>query len=163
MVKHPDIAREVQHLAAGAGQATDRGIEATTLLIGHMDAIQESARKVRDIVGLIDAIAFQTNLLAINAAIEAARAGEHGRGFGVVASEVRALSQRCATSAAEIRSVAESAESHAGEATGVIERMAEAMADINRSIAEVNRLMVMAAEPPAAPALRPVKAAIRRA
>jgi methyl-accepting chemotaxis protein len=106
-----------------------------------MDAIHDSALKVRDIVGLIDAIAFQTNLLAINAAIEAARAGENGRGFGVVASEVRSLSERCAHSAREIRAVAESAESHADEATQVIERMAEAMADINRGVADVNRLM----------------------
>jgi len=158
MAKHSDIAREVQQLASAAGQATDRGIEAATLLIAHMDAILESARKVPDIVCVIDAIASQTNLLPTNAAIEAARAGEQGRGFAVVASEVRALSERCAGSAREISSVAQSAGAHAGDATGVVERMAEAIADINRGVAEVNRLMDgMAAEPAAPLAWAPAK------
>ena len=161
MPTYSEIARQAQQLASGAGEATDRGIEEATLLIAHMDAIQGSARQVGDIVGFIDAIAFQTNLLAINAAVEAARAGEHGRGFAVVASEVRALSQRCAESARQIRTVAKSAESHALDATGVIERMAEAMAEINRRVTEVNRLMEgIAAAPAPAPQLHP--ATVRR-
>ena len=141
MASHSDVARETQRLAGHAQEATDRGIQAVTGVIAHMDAIQESTRKVRDIVGIIDAIAFQTNLLALNAAIEAARAGEHGRGFAVVAAEVRQLSARCAESAREIRAVVQDAERRVVESTEAVDHVAETMADINRSVAQVSQLV----------------------
>ena len=141
MPSHSEVAREAQRLADHAREATERGIQAVTGAIAHMDAIQESTRKVRDIVGLIDSIAFQTNLLALNAAIEAARAGEHGRGFAVVAAEVRQLSARCAESAREIRAVVQDADGRMAESTQAVDHVAEAMADINRSVAQVSRLM----------------------
>jgi methyl-accepting chemotaxis protein len=141
MENHSEIARETQRVAGRAHEATERGIDAVTGVIAHMDAIQDSTRKVRDIVAIIDAIAFQTNLLALNAAIEAARAGEHGRGFAVVATEVRQLSARCAESAREIRSVVQAADQRVRESTDAVDQVAEAMADINKSVVEVGRLM----------------------
>jgi methyl-accepting chemotaxis protein len=144
-------ARRTQEIATKAREATGRGIDAVTSVIANMDAVQESTRQVREIVGIIDSIAMQTNLLALNAAIEAARAGEHGRGFGVVASEIRALSVRCADSARQIRAVAEAASERVAGSTEVVDRLAEAMADVNRNVAEIGKLMddIVAAESPA--------------
>ena len=141
MGNHSEVVRESRRLAGDAQEAMDRGVQAVTGVIAHMDAIQESTRKVRDIVGIIDAIAFQTNRLALNAAIEAARAGEHGRGFAVVAAEVRQLSARCAESAREIRAVAQDADRRVAESTEAVDRVAEAMAAINKSVVEVSRLV----------------------
>ena len=141
MANHSEAVRESRRLAGDAQEAMDRGVQAVTAVIAHMDAIQESTRKVRDIVGIIDAIAFQTNLLALNAAIEAARAGEHGRGFAVVAAEVRQLSARCAESARDIRAVAQDADRRVAESTEAVDRVAEAMAAINKSVVEVSRLV----------------------
>ena len=134
-------AREARDIAASAGAATERGIVATTEVMAHMDGVHEATRKVRDIVAIIDAIAFQTNILAINASIEAARAGEHGRGFSVVAAEVRSLSLKCAESAREIRSVVATADERVSASSGVVDRLAEAIADVNGSIAQIARLM----------------------
>jgi methyl-accepting chemotaxis protein len=96
-------AKQANELARSAAQAAADGSAAVRRVVGTMQEITASSRRIRDIVGVIDAIAFQTNILALNAAVEAARAGEHGRGFAVVASEVRSLSQRCATAATEIK------------------------------------------------------------
>lgn len=134
-------ARHTQAIAVEARDAMARGIEAATSVIANMDAIQESTRQVRAIVDVIDAIAMQTNLLAINAAIEAARAGEHGRGFGVVAAEVRTLSTRCADSARQIRAVAEAASTRVAQSTEVVDRLAEAIAEVNGNVAEIGRMM----------------------
>jgi methyl-accepting chemotaxis protein len=86
-----DSARTANQLAASAAQVAQRGGEVVTQVVGTMDAISASSRKIADIIGTIDGIAFQTNILALNAAVEAARAGEQGRGFAVVAGEVRSL------------------------------------------------------------------------
>ncbi|RRB80463.1 chemotaxis protein, partial [Escherichia coli] len=96
-----ELTGTVQHSAASAGQANSlamsaasvaqRGGEVVAQVVQTMDDINTSSRKIADIIGVIDGIAFQTNILALNAAVEAARAGEHGRGFAVVAAEVRAL------------------------------------------------------------------------
>ncbi|HET9650772.1 MAG TPA: methyl-accepting chemotaxis protein [Usitatibacter sp.] len=146
-------ARHTQRIALEARDAMSRGIDAITSVIANMDAIQESTRQVRAIVDVIDAIAMQTNLLAINAAIEAARAGEQGRGFGVVAAEVRTLSTRCADSARSIRAVAEAASTRVAQSTDVVDRLAEAIAEVNGNVAEIGRMMqgiVAAGEPPQA-------------
>jgi methyl-accepting chemotaxis protein len=98
-------ARRANELAQQATQAAAAGTAAVKRVVETMQKISEGSRRIGDIVGLIDSIAFQTNILALNAAVEAARAGEHGRGFGVVASEVRSLSQRCAGAATEIKAL----------------------------------------------------------
>ena len=136
-----EAARETQRLAALAADATGRGIDAVTRVMAHMDSIEDATRKIRDIVAIIDTIALQTNILAINASVEAARAGEHGLGFAVVASEVRSLSVRCAESARGIKAVVAAASGRVAESAQAVDEVAEAIADINGSVAQVNRLM----------------------
>jgi methyl-accepting chemotaxis protein len=96
-------ADEASHLALSASVVAEEGGATVVQMIAKMEAINASARKITDITGVIDAIAFQTNILALNAAVEAARAGEEGRGFAVVAGEVRSLAQRSATAAKDIK------------------------------------------------------------
>lgn len=98
-----DHAREANQLARSASDVAARGGDLVAQVVGTMGSINDSARKIADIIGVIDGIAFQTNILALNAAVEAARAGEQGRGFAVVASEVRTLAQRSAAAAREIK------------------------------------------------------------
>ena len=98
-------AQEATRLAATAATVAERGGAVVTQVVSTMDDINASSQKIGDIVGVIDSIAFQTNILALNAAVEAARAGEQGRGFAVVASEVRSLAQRSAQAAREIKSL----------------------------------------------------------
>jgi methyl-accepting chemotaxis protein len=96
-------ARLANNLAASASSVAARGGDVVSQVVRTMEAINDASRKIVDIIGVIDGIAFQTNILALNAAVEAARAGEQGRGFAVVASEVRSLAQRSATAAKEIK------------------------------------------------------------
>jgi methyl-accepting chemotaxis protein len=102
-----------------------------------MRQIQQSSDQIADIVTLIDGIAFQTNLLALNAAVEAARAGEHGRGFAVVAGEVRALAQKSAEAAKEIKGLIEQSVTRINEGTQLAAQSGEAMGGINQSIDEI--------------------------
>lgn len=103
-VRHnAENAREARELAVDSNKVAERGGAMMVRVVSTMGAIQESARKIADIIGVIDSIAFQTNILALNAAVEAARAGEQGRGFAVVATEVRGLAQRSAQAAREIK------------------------------------------------------------
>ena len=103
--QNADNAQQANQLVVSASDVASRGGEVMTQVVSTMNAINSSARKIADIIGVIDGIAFQTNILALNAAVEAARAGEQGRGFAVVASEVRALAQRSAQAAREIKTL----------------------------------------------------------
>ncbi|RFP13278.1 methyl-accepting chemotaxis protein [Duganella sp. BJB488] len=103
--QNADNARQANQLAISASEVAVKGGAVVSQVVGTMGAINESARKIVDIIGVIDGIAFQTNILALNAAVEAARAGEQGRGFAVVATEVRNLAQRSAGAAKEIKSL----------------------------------------------------------
>ncbi|MGE5094582.1 MAG: methyl-accepting chemotaxis protein [Betaproteobacteria bacterium] len=131
-------AQAANELAAGAAAAALKGSDEVKRLVATMQEISASSRDVRDIVGLIDGIAFQTNILALNAAVEAARAGAEGRGFAVVASEVRSLAQRSAEAARQIKDLVgaslgkiESGAHQGDEASGAIERLA---ADVERAV-----------------------------
>src|SRR5512139_3251709 len=107
-VKHnADTAGQANLLSASAREAAADGGQAVSQVVATMSGITSSSRKIADIIGVIDGIAFQTNILALNAAVEAARAGEQGRGFAVVASEVRNLAQRSAAAAKEIKALIE--------------------------------------------------------
>ncbi len=103
--QNADNAREANQLAANASDVARKGGEVVSQVVDTMGSINDSAKKIVDIIGVIDGIAFQTNILALNAAVEAARAGEQGRGFAVVASEVRNLAQRSAAAAKEIKTL----------------------------------------------------------
>jgi len=100
-----EAASQANQLAASASSVAQRGGQVVSQVVSTMDEINHSSRKIADIIGVIDGIAFQTNILALNAAVEAARAGEQGRGFAVVAGEVRSLAQRSAEAAREIKSL----------------------------------------------------------
>jgi methyl-accepting chemotaxis protein len=101
--QNAENAKKANQLAAQASGVAEKGGEVVKQAVGTMNGITESSKKIADIIGVIDGIAFQTNILALNAAVEAARAGEQGRGFAVVASEVRSLAQRSAAAAKEIK------------------------------------------------------------
>ncbi|MEM5780184.1 MAG: methyl-accepting chemotaxis protein, partial [Lawsonibacter sp.] len=103
--QNADNARQAAQYVSATAQTAAQGGEAVQQVVQSMRAINASSRKIGDIIGVIDGIAFQTNILALNAAVEAARAGEQGRGFAVVAGEVRSLAQRSAEAAKEIKSL----------------------------------------------------------
>ena len=136
-----DTAKATQRIAGLAGDATTRGIEAATRVVDNMESIRKSTTRVGEIVGMIDSIAFQTNILALNAAVEAARAGEHGRGFAVVATEVRNLARRCADSAREIKGLVRGASDQVTDGARLVDEVAEAIGTINTRVAEVGELM----------------------
>jgi methyl-accepting chemotaxis protein len=105
-VRHSaESARQASQMAGSAAQVAQRGGQVVAQVVSTMDEINHSSKKIADIIGTIDGIAFQTNILALNAAVEAARAGEQGRGFAVVAGEVRSLAQRSAAAAREIKTL----------------------------------------------------------
>ncbi|WP_104204731.1 methyl-accepting chemotaxis protein [Billgrantia saliphila] len=123
-----------------AGQAEEGG-RIVVGLVDQMHQVREGAERITDIIGLIDQIAFQTNILALNASVEAARAGEHGRGFAVVANEVRKLATRSADASAEIRSLIEHSVEQVRTGAASADKAGDAVEAIRRSIHEVNRLM----------------------
>jgi len=138
-------AMEARTLAEGASAVAARGGQAMKDVIAAMDGIAESSRKIAEIIGVIDGIAFQTNILALNAAVEAARAGEQGRGFAVVATEVRSLAHRSAEAAKEIKGlIAESAQRvddgvRSVEGTGAtIEELIESSRRVGELITEIS-------------------------
>ena len=120
-------------------QKTAIGVSVMNDTVQAMNEIQESSSKISEIVSLIDGIAFQTNLLALNAAVEAARAGEHGRGFAVVAGEVRALAQKSAEAAKDIRVLIEETVNRVDEGSKLANRSGEMLNEISQSIDEVTQ------------------------
>ncbi|MFC7517733.1 methyl-accepting chemotaxis protein [Herbaspirillum sp. GCM10030257] len=136
-----DNARQADHLAVSASAIASKGGVAVRDVVGKMEAINASSRKIVDIIAVIDGIAFQTNILALNAAVEAARAGEQGRGFAVVASEVRQLAQRSAAAAKDIKAlITESAEDvQAG--TRMVSDAGTTMAEIVNGVQRVADIM----------------------
>ncbi|MFG6429357.1 methyl-accepting chemotaxis protein [Pelomonas parva] len=136
-----DTARAASGLAAEASQAAGRGGEVVGQVVGTMDEISTSSRKIVDIIGVIDGIAFQTNILALNAAVEAARAGEQGRGFAVVASEVRTLAQRSAEAAKEIKGLISASVERVETGSRQVADAGEAMQAIVEQVRKVNDLI----------------------
>jgi len=138
-VRHnADNAKQANQLAAGASQVATKGGEVVSRVVDTMKGINESSKRIADIIGVIDAIAFQTNILALNAAVEAARAGEQGRGFAVVAGEVRNLAQRSATAAKEIKSLIESSVEQVEHGSSLVGEAGRTMAEIVEAIRRVN-------------------------
>jgi len=125
-----DTVRTATQLAASSSQAATGGGKIVDHVVATMEQITASSRKIEDIIGVIDSIAFQTNILALNAAVEAARAGEQGRGFAVVASEVRSLAQRSAGAAKEIKALIGESVSKVDEGSGLVSETGSAMKDI---------------------------------
>jgi methyl-accepting chemotaxis protein len=132
-----DNAAQANALAASASQVASRGGTVVAQVVNTMDAINTSSRKIMDIIGVIDGIAFQTNILALNAAVEAARAGEQGRGFAVVASEVRALAGRSAEAAKEIKGLIDDSVDKVGKGTEQVAQAGSTMQEIVEGIERV--------------------------
>jgi len=130
-------ARRVADLAHQVERQSDAGVGVMQQTIGAMQSIRDSSSKIADIVSLIDGIAFQTNLLALNAAVEAARAGEHGRGFAVVASEVRALAQKSADAAKDIKTLISDSVSRIEVGTELADKSGEMLGGITTVIKQV--------------------------
>ncbi|NUA25369.1 methyl-accepting chemotaxis protein [Cupriavidus basilensis] len=134
-------AKAASQLAQGASGLAAQGGELTQQVVGTMHNIVADSRKIGDIVGVIESIAFQTNILALNAAVEAARAGEQGRGFAVVATEVRSLAQRSAGAAKEIKGLIGASTSRVESGAELVERSGTTMAEIVNAIARVSDIM----------------------
>ena len=145
VASNADTARQATALAEAASAVAAKGGVAVNRVVGTMEAITASSRKISDIIGVIDGIAFQTNILALNAAVEAARAGEQGRGFAVVAAEVRSLAQRSAAAAREIKSLindsvldVEAGSQQVGEAGRTMNDIVAQVRRVNDLIAEIS-------------------------
>jgi aerotaxis receptor len=136
-----DAARQAAELAAQATRISERSGEAVEQVTSNMKAINDSSRRISEIVQVIDGIAFQTNLLALNAAVEAARAGEQGRGFAVVASEVRQLAQRSSTAAREIAKLIEESTAKVETGTRLSDQARQTMTEAVSSARQVNALI----------------------
>jgi methyl-accepting chemotaxis protein-1 (serine sensor receptor) len=141
-VRHnADNARQANQLAAGASEVATRGGDVVARVVETMKGIDDSSKRIADIIGVIDGIAFQTNILALNAAVEAARAGEQGRGFAVVASEVRSLAQRSAAAAKEIKSLITSSVEQVEQGSTLVDEAGRTMDDIVRAIRNVGDIV----------------------
>jgi len=139
--QNAENAKQANQLALGATEVASKGGAVVSQVVSTMRDITDSSKKIADIIGVIDGIAFQTNILALNAAVEAARAGEQGRGFAVVASEVRSLAQRSANAAKEIKTlIADSTEKvHLG--SSLVEQAGATMGEIVTSVKRVTDIM----------------------
>ena len=136
-----ESARQASHIAVDNAQVAERGGAVMAQVVETMERIQSSSRKINDIIGVIDGIAFQTNILALNAAVEAARAGEQGRGFAVVAGEVRNLAQRSAQAAREIKTLISSSVDDVDSGMTVVRSAGETMHEIVTHADQVRQLL----------------------
>ena len=139
--QNADNARQAQQLSASASAVAVKGGEVMGQVVSTMHEIHTSSGKIADIIGVIDSIAFQTNILALNAAVEAARAGDQGRGFAVVASEVRALAGRSADAAKEIKTLITSSVERVGKGTELVNTAGATMQEAVTAIQRVTTLM----------------------
>ncbi|WP_050478962.1 methyl-accepting chemotaxis protein [Herbaspirillum rhizosphaerae] len=139
--QNSDNARQANELALAASAIAAEGGEVVGNVVATMEAINQSSRQIVDIIGVIDGIAFQTNILALNAAVEAARAGEQGRGFAVVASEVRSLAQRSAQAAKEIKVLIDSSVSKVTDGGHLVEKAGQTMVEIVASVKNVSAIV----------------------
>jgi methyl-accepting chemotaxis protein len=136
-----DAARQADQLARSAAEVAQRGGAVVGQVVSTMDDIHASSRKIADIIGVIDGIAFQTNILALNAAVEAARAGEQGRGFAVVAGEVRSLAQRSAEAAREIKDLIGNSVAKVGAGSQLVQDAGTTMQEIVASVQRVSDII----------------------
>jgi methyl-accepting chemotaxis protein len=134
-------AAQANQMAQAASSVAARGGDIVGKVVDTMGSIESSSRKIVDIIGVIDGIAFQTNILALNAAVEAARAGEQGRGFAVVASEVRSLAQRSAAAAKEIKTLIGDSVDQVAVGTKLVQHAGETMNEVVTSVARVTDIM----------------------
>ena len=134
-------ARQANQLAINASEIASRGGAVVSEVVATMGSINESSRKIVEIISVIDSIAFQTNILALNAAVEAARAGEQGRGFAVVASEVRNLAQRSASAAKDIKGLIDDSVSKVSTGSELVDKAGQTMDEIVQSIGRVTEIM----------------------
>ena len=139
--QNADNARQANQLAQNASAVAIKGGEVVAQVVDTMKGINESSRKIGDIISVIDGIAFQTNILALNAAVEAARAGEQGRGFAVVASEVRSLAGRSADAAKEIKTLINNSVERVEHGTALVDQAGSTMTEVVASIRRVNDIM----------------------
>ncbi|HEY8023189.1 MAG TPA: methyl-accepting chemotaxis protein [Burkholderiaceae bacterium] len=139
--QNADNARQANQLALSASTVAVKGGDVVSQVVDTMGSINESSRKIVDIIGVIDGIAFQTNILALNAAVEAARAGEQGRGFAVVATEVRNLAQRSAAAAKEIKSLIGDSVEKVSTGNKLVDQAGATMNEVVESIRRVTDIM----------------------
>ena len=139
--QNADNARQANQLASSASEVAVKGGEVVSQVVDTMSAINESSKKVVDIISVIDGIAFQTNILALNAAVEAARAGEQGRGFAVVATEVRTLAQRSAAAAKEIKELIGNSVHKVEDGTQLVDEAGKTMQEVVLSVKRVTDIM----------------------
>lgn len=139
--QNADNAKQANQLANTASEVASRGGSVVEEVVHTMDGISDSSHKIADIVNVIDSIAFQTNILALNAAVEAARAGEQGRGFAVVAGEVRALAQRSANAAREIKDLIDDSVSRVSAGSDQVKKAGETMQEIVQAVSSVSDIM----------------------
>jgi len=139
--QNAENAKQANQLALGASTVAVKGGQVVSEVVTTMSSINESSKKIVDIIGVIDGIAFQTNILALNAAVEAARAGEQGRGFAVVASEVRNLAQRSAAAAKEIKALIGDSVDKVGAGTKLVDEAGKTMEEIVNSVKRVTDIM----------------------
>ena len=143
--QNAENAKHANELAASASNVAVKGGEVVGEVVHTMSSINNSSKKIADIISVIDGIAFQTNILALNAAVEAARAGEQGRGFAVVATEVRALAQRSAAAAKEIKELISDSVSKVEDGTQLVDQAGKTMDEIVSSVKRVTDIMAQIA------------------
>jgi len=139
--QNADNARQASGLALDASNTAERGGDVVQQVVSTMHGISGSSKKIADITGVIDSIAFQTNILALNASVEAARAGEQGRGFAVVAGEVRQLASRSADAAKEIKGLIENSVSQVTQGSTLVEQAGETMQEVVAAVRRVTDIM----------------------